>query len=127
MLARISVAALVAAMAVPALAQDVRECSSEVQLSAPGQFVGSGSFPLFRWTAEPEGTASREVVIFAADNTSRQSVGEAQPFKVRLRVPDGTFGWFVVFRDANGNPICSSAAGAFVVGRPTLPPEILAT
>lgn len=124
---RLSIALAAALVAAPVAAAEIRECSADVKLSAPGEFVRSGALPQFRWTAEPVGTTTRDVVIFPLDDTTKQSVGKAEPFKVRLVVGDGSFGWFVVFRDESGATICRSQPGTFTVGRPTLPPGIVAS
>jgi len=104
----------------PALAAvEVQQCPDTVELASPGRTVSHSAIPTFRWTAEPAGTASREVAIFAAHDPSALVVGRAAPFKSRFKPGGvGTYGWFVTFRNAAGKPICRSAIGAFAVVHP---------
>lgn len=103
-------------LATVAGAQEVRECPDGIALLGPGSSVPDGAIPIFRWNGEPEGTASRQVVVIASAENQAQQVGAAGPFRGSFQLAEGEYVWFVTFRNAAGSPICRTPVAALEVG-----------
>jgi Ca2+-binding RTX toxin-like protein len=94
------------------LAASIRVCAGiELRSPAIGQhFIGTRPIH-FSWSGEPVGTASRELRLATLDGNELVVPLDGR-FSDTVRVKmTGDMGWAVVFKDADGNILCSSPAG----------------
>ncbi|NJL95154.1 MAG: calcium-binding protein [Anaerolineae bacterium] len=96
-----------------------------VSLNGPraGAVVGYWTTIWYGWGAEPEGTASRSVVLWHFDRpninanlpaTPNQAVSDSLPV-LQGGAPTSLMNWAVVFYDAAGAPLCASPIGVFLI------------
>jgi RTX calcium-binding nonapeptide repeat (4 copies) len=98
-------------------------CPSAISLSPDTQ--GAVSSPALRWTGEPNGTASREVVLISVVEgpggsvapAGEQSREAAEAFRhAPGRLGSGVYNWFVIFYSEDGKVLCNSAVARFGIG-----------
>ena len=98
-------------------ASDIPTCSG-IALVSPSQgahFIGSRPIH-FSWSGEPVGTESRDLHL-AGINGSETVIPLDGRFSDTVKVRmTGDVAWVVVFKDADGNPICVSPAGLISSG-----------
>jgi Ca2+-binding RTX toxin-like protein len=108
--------------AAPALAGQ-GACPPAISLTPDTQAALSS--PALRWSGEPEGTASREVVLISVVEGADGSVAPAgeqtrQVAKAFRHAPGrlgaGVYNWFVIFYSDDGKVLCSSAVARFGIG-----------
>ena len=110
--------AAAAAVFLPSLAAAAdRECSG-IQLLAPSagaHFFGQRPI-MFQWSGEPVGTETRELRLAGLDG-SEIVVPLDGRFSDTVKVKmDGDMGWIIVFKDVDGNVLCTSPAGLIQAG-----------
>lgn len=107
---------LLGLLCLPAAAQQVPLCGSDVPILGPPAAVPTHSVPSFRWSAEPGGTAWRELVITSTTDPALSRLGRVEAFGAQVRLEKGSYVWFVSFRDARGRLICRTELASIVVG-----------
>lgn len=114
----LALAAFVAAC-VPAVSEAATdEVCSSISLLSPAQgqhFIGTRPIH-FSWSGEPMGTVSRELRL-ATLNGGETVLPLGGRFSDTVKVKmDGDMGWIIVFKDADGNVLCTSPAGLMKAG-----------
>ena len=109
--------AAVAFIASPAMAQSIPTCK-DIALTAPAAGKNfTGTRPIFfSWSGEPVGTASRDLHLASLDG-SEVVIPIDGRFSDTVKVNmTGDLAWVVLFRDAAGDPLCTTVAGLLTKG-----------